>query len=147
MIYIQTKKTAEVTLEKEKADVENKVKQDELEERLNLKERLLEQERERTKQDNMITALASDYTSVYYVNLDDGEGICYRSDVENKSPLKQGEHFKFNEIFTKYADEFVAEAYRDDFKAFIKTDNIRKALEKEQIIIYKYLVIRDGKES
>ena len=147
VIYIQTKKTAEVTLEKEKADVENKVKQDELEERLNLKERLLEQERERTKQDNMITALASDYTSVYYVNLDDGEGICYRSDVENKSPLKQGEHFKFNEIFTKYADEFVAEAYRDDFKAFIKTDNIRKALEKEQIIIYKYLVIRDGKES
>ena len=57
------------------------VKQEELEQRLRLQNELLEQEKMRTRQDHMITALASDYKSVYYVNLDSDECICYRSEV------------------------------------------------------------------
>ena len=45
-------------------------RQQELERRLALQEKLLEEERHRQQQEKMITALASDYRSVYYVELD-----------------------------------------------------------------------------
>ena len=47
-------------------------RQEELEARLSLQERLLEQ-------NSMITAMASDYHSVYHVNLDTDDAVCYRS--------------------------------------------------------------------
>ena len=68
-IFLQSKKNAELAIEKETSVV----KQEELEQRLRLQNELLEQEKMRTRQDHMITALASDYKSVYYVNLDSDE--------------------------------------------------------------------------
>ena len=147
IIFVQTRKMTKVTLDKEKAEIENKVKQSELEDKLVLQEKLLEQERERTEQDSMITALASDYNSVYYVSLDTGKGICYRSDSRDSGFLKRGDDFDFAEAFTKYADEIVAESYREDFKRFIEPENIRKALENETIIVYRYLTVRGNVET
>ncbi|WP_408071897.1 response regulator [Butyrivibrio sp. JL13D10] len=96
---------------------------------------------------NMITALASDYRSVYYVSLDRDEGICFRSHSNLEDGLDEGEQFVFSEVFTNYANDYVAEKYRQGFLDFIKPENIRKKLESERIIAYRYLVVRDGKES
>ena len=65
MIIIQLRKTAKAQLEKETADVENRIKQQELEEQLALQEELLAQEQEKAQQDNMIRALASDYRRIW----------------------------------------------------------------------------------
>ena len=146
LIIMQTRKNAALAIEKETSEAESKIKHEELERRLELQEQLLEQEKRRAQQDSMITALATDYRSVYYVNLDLNEGICYRQDAELSDHLKVGDTFNFEDTFKKYAEVHVCESYRDGFLEFIKPDNIRRSLEKDVIIAHRYLAIRDGKE-
>ncbi|MBQ3433507.1 MAG: response regulator, partial [Selenomonadaceae bacterium] len=147
LVITQLRKAAKARLEKETADAENRVKQQELEEQLALQEELLAQEQEKAQQDIMIRALASDYRSVYYVNLADDSGICYRGDSGLKGALAEGEGFKFSRRFTEYANLYVTAEYRDDFLKFIEPENIREALEKTAVIMYRYLANRNGKES
>ena len=59
-ILLQQKKNTKLLIEKKAADVE----QHELEHRLELQEKLLEEEKQRTQQTRLITALSSDYWSV-----------------------------------------------------------------------------------
>ena len=143
-IFLQSKKNAELAIEKETSVV----KQEELEQRLQLQNELLEQEKLRTRQDHMITALASDYKSVYYVNLDSDECICYRSEVTPEEGPQVGDRLSFVEAFTRYANEVVAESYRESFLQFIAPDNIRRRLEKEKIIALRYLTVgKNGQET
>ncbi|MBR7025153.1 MAG: response regulator [Selenomonadaceae bacterium] len=146
-MIIQLRKAAKARLEKETADAENRVKQQELEEQLALQEELLAQEQEKAQQDNMIRALSSDYRSVYYVNLADDSGICYRADKELENALAEGEGFKFSRRFTEYANLYITADYRADFLKFIKPDTIREALEKNSVLSYRYLANRNGKDS
>ena len=118
----------------------------EKEERLTLQEELLEQQIQRDQQDKMITALASDYRSVYHVDLDKDDAVCYRADPTDTKQTAEGVHFPYLERFTWYANNSVAEDYRKDFLSFIDPDNVRKALEKDPIISYRYLAQRDGRE-
>ncbi len=96
---------------------------------------------------SMITALASDYRSVYYVNLDDDSGICYRSHSKLEDGLAEGERFHFKETFEKYAKDYISEDYREQFLQFISPDSIRESLATEPIIALTYLTIRNGVES
>ena len=70
----------------------------------------------------MITALASDYRSVYYVDLDTDQGICYRADSSSGRGLKDGEHFAYLQTFKEYARNYVSESYREEFLKFIERD-------------------------
>ena len=146
-IIIQLRKAEKARLEKETAAVENRIKQQELEEQLALQEELLAQEQEKAQQDNMIRALASDYRSVYYVNLADDSGVCYRGDTELKNALAEGEGFTFSRRFTEYANLYVTEEYRAEFLKFIEPANIRESLENKSVITYRYLANRNGRES
>ena len=146
-VIIQIRKVAKATLEKETAETENRVKQQELEEQLALQEELLEQEKKQTQQNNMITALASDYRSVYYVNLEQNEAVCYRKVWNIYGSAEEGEKFPFLEKFVEYAHRFVTEEYREDFLQFINPDNIRKSLEIDSINSCRYMIRRNGKES
>ena len=142
----QMRRSSRLMLEKERAEAESRVKQEELEQRLTLQEKLLSQERHRAQQDSMITALASDYRSVYYVNLDTDDGVCYQADPSSDNGIGDGEHFAFRQTFLDYAGKYVSEDYRDGFIRFIDPDNIRSGLGREAIIAYRYLIKRDGKE-
>ena len=146
MIIIQLRRAAKAQLEKETIATENRIKQQELEEQLALQEELLAQEQEKAQQDNMIRALSSDYRSVYYVNLADDSGICYRGDTELKNALVTGEGFTFSRKFTEYANLYVTEKYRQEFLKFIEPDTIREALKDKSVIMYRYLANRNGKE-
>lgn len=107
---------------------------------------ILEQYHHREQQDKMITALASDYRCVYHIDLDNDDAVCYRADPTDKEQPAEGVHFPYYEFFAKYANNSVAENYRDGFFKFIDPDNIRKALADNLIIVYRYLAQRDGKE-
>ena len=146
VMIMQLRRAAKMTLEKEVSETENRVKQQELEEQLALQEELLSQEQQRAQQDNMITALASDYRSVYYVNLDEDEGICYRRDADMKDGKEEGENFHFSETFMEYAYHFVTDEYRDGFLQFITPESIRQNLANNAIIAYRYLVKKDDQE-
>lgn len=147
VIFRQNKANTKLALEKQTSETESRIKQQELEQRLELQNRLLEEEKQRTRQDHMITALASDYTSVYYVDLDTDESICYRSSVSEKDGPQTGEKFSFSEGFTRYANDRVSESYREGFLDFIKPENIKKRLENEPILSYRYLTVYEGRES
>ena len=146
-VIVQFRKTAKTRLEKETADAENRVKQQELEEQLALQEELLAQEQHKAQQDNMIKMLASDYRSVYYINLFENDGICYRSDSTLENPINEGEHFSFTEKLTEYAEKYITEEYRADFLNFVKPESIREGLKNDLSLSYRYTVKRNENET
>ena len=132
-------------------DVDEDVRRDQemreaLREKVFLQSQLIEQQRHREQQDRMITAMASDYRSVYHVDLDADDAVCYRADPSDNLQHPEGVHFRFHERFAQYGDWFVDQDYRDAFLRFIEPKNIKKALEKEVIIACRYLVRREGRE-
>ncbi len=147
MMITQQRRAAKATLDKQVSEAENRIKQQELEEQLALQEELLTQEQLKVQQDNMITALASDYRSVYYVNLNENLGTCYRTNPNFENSKGEGEKFIFSDSITEYANNYVAEEYRKGFLEFVDKENIRSALKKDSLIIYRYLTRRNGKES
>ena len=101
---------------------------------------------EQTQANSMITAMASDYRCVYYINLDENDGVCYRNDPEDHEQTRAGIHFPYLERFTWYAEHSIMENYRDGFMKFMDPDNIRARLATEPIIAYRYLARRNGRE-
>ncbi len=146
-IVIQMRKNEKLTLEKETTEAETRVKQQEMEQRLSLQKKLLNEERQRTQQDKLITALSSDYWSVYYLELDRDEGVCYQSHADIDDGFKVGEHFRYLESVTNYADRYVTEKNREEFLKFVQPEHIRKGLESNRVISFRYSVFRHGKES
>ena len=100
-----------------------------------------------TQANSMITAMASDYRSVYYVDLDRDHGVCFRAHGALTDGVREGEEFPFLETFTAYANEHVTESYREGFLHYIQPDTIRAALANERIIAYRYLSVHDGNET
>ena len=127
-------------------EAENRAKQQELEERLALQEQLLEQEKQRKEQDAMITAMASDYRSVYHVDIDHDDAVCYRADASDANQTPEGVHFPFLKQFTKYCKLYVDPDDQEGFLRFIDPDHIRAALDTENIIAYRYLAHRNGQD-
>ena len=126
---------------------EAQARQREMEARLALQEKLLEEERQRLEQDRLITALASDYRGVYYVVLDTDEGVCYQENTEAEGGLKAGEHYSFQSNIAAYARDCVTEQYRDEFMEFVKPEHVREGLRDERIISFRYLANHNGCES
>ena len=147
IMFIQMKKTARITLLKEVADAENRVQQEELEEQLALQQQIAKQEKKRNEQAGMITALASDYRSVYYLDLETGTAVCYRKNNTVPTPFKEGDKIPFFETFASYAEKYVIPAYKEKFISFITSAHIRKSLEKSPLISIRYVVNRNGQET
>ena len=99
-----------------------------------------------THANSMITAMASDYRCVYYVNLDEDMGICFRGDPNDIEQTPEGVQFPYLERLTWYANTSVTESYRAGFLSFIDPENIRQALSKQPLIAYRYLARREGRE-
>ena len=146
VILRQTKRAGQLALEKEASEVENRVKHQELEQRLHLQEKLLEQERHRQQQDKLITALGADYRSLYYIDLDSGEGVCYQAIAGTDNNLKPGEEFNFWSELQRYAETSVTDQYREDFMKFLEPDSIRAELEHDKVSSFLYTVDRNGTE-
>jgi signal transduction histidine kinase/CheY-like chemotaxis protein len=95
----------------------------------------------------MINALASDYWSVYYVDLDNDRGVCYSAHSKIEDGLKEGQEFNYAQTFREYAERYVTEEYRKGFLEFVNADSVRNNLEHEAIIAYRYLVHRNNQDS
>ncbi len=125
---------SDITEKKEKAEHENK---------LLVKEVQAEQAL-RIQLDKMINALASDYRSVYHVDTDNNDAVCFRADHDDDEQTREWIHFPFYERFCWYADHSIDEKFREGFKKFILPDNIRKCLSENPVMSYCYLVHRKG---
>ena len=148
-IYIlsQSWKNARLALEKETADAENRVKQEEMERQLFLQNELLAQKQQQEEQNRMITALASDYWSVYYLDLDKDEGVCYQAHEDVENGFKAGERFKYLESVMAYAKAYIHEDYLEGFLDFIQPENVKTRLKEQRVIAYRYLVHRHDRDT
>jgi len=93
---------------------------------------------------SMITALGSDYRSVYYLDLDQDAGICFQAMADIDNGLQPGQRFDYMKEITRYANEAVTDQYREAFLHFVQPDTIRAGLEKERLITFLYTVHRNG---
>lgn len=146
ILYLQERRAAQATLEKEVSEAENRGKQQELEEQLALQEELLAQEHEKSQQENMINSLAANYRSVYYVDLDRDEAICYRRDEMIAGAPEVGERFPYHRKFAAHAARSIKPEYREGYFRCIDPEEIRRRLAEEPIFTYRYLSERNGEE-
>ncbi len=146
VLYLQIRKAAQATLEKEVSEAENRGKQQELEEQLAMQEELLAQEHEKAQQENVINSLAANYRSVYYVDLDSDDAVCYRKDELLEGAPEVGEHFPFHQRFTSYAERAVKHEYRHEFLQCIEAEEIRRRLAAEPIFTFRFLADRNGQD-
>lgn len=109
-------------------------------------ENVLSREKHQKDLDSMITAMASDYRSVYHVDIDVDEAVCYRADPNDPNQVPEGIHFPYHNWIREYCDLYVDEEYKEGFKRFSEPDSIRAALAARDIIAYRYLARRDGAE-
>ncbi|MBO6002300.1 MAG: response regulator [Mailhella sp.] len=142
----QSRKNARLMLEKETIEAESRIKHQEMERRLELQEQMLMQKKQQEQQEKMIAALASDYRSIYYLELDKDRGVCYqsRSDLPG---LRAGESFDYLETVTAYCDQYVLAPYREGFLRFVQPDSIREGLRSSSVISYLYMVNIGGREA
>ena len=147
-IIMAIKRNSRLVLEQETKDAENRIKQEELEHRLELQDKLLEEQRQREQQSDIISALSADYWSVYYLDLENSEGICYRHHKDlGEEGMAAGQHFNYIEAFTNYANKYIPEQYRQGIIDFIQPDSIREGLKENSVISYTYVVNRHGHDS
>ena len=109
-------------------------------------EKYISQEKHQKALDSMITAMASDYRSVYHVDIDADEAVCYRADPNDSTQIPEGEHFPYYAWIKEYGALYVDDEYKDEFQKFVNPNNIRDALATRDIIAYRYLVRRDNIE-
>ena len=64
-IIVQNRKNAKLRIEKETSEAENRARHAEMEQRLALQQKLLDQQAQQEEQEKMITALAADFRSVH----------------------------------------------------------------------------------
>ncbi|MBR6467303.1 MAG: response regulator, partial [Desulfovibrio sp.] len=98
----------------------------------------------------MIAALSADYRSVYFVDLDNDTGVCFRQDPEQTSPLyaiKEGDSFSFRQSFEQYAQHYIAESYRKGFLRLFEPGYAEAACRRTPVISYRYVTTRTGKET
>ena len=109
-------------------------------------EKVLSREKHQKDLDSMITAMASDYRSVYHVDIDADDAVCYRADPNDPNQPPEGVHFPYHAWITEYCDLYVDKEYKEGFRKFADPENIRTALAARDIIAYRYLARRNDTE-
>ena len=86
-IIEQNKRNSILLLEQETAEAENRVKREELEHRLALQEKLLDEKRQREQQGKDAYRSGSRLLErVYYLELDKDTGVCYQAHADLDTP-------------------------------------------------------------
>ena len=145
-IIRQNRKNAKILADHEASEAEARVRQEEMEHRLELQGELLAQKQQSEQQDVMIKSLSSDYRSVYYVDLDKNEGVCYQARTDLPG-FKEGDEFNYFNAVTSYCNKYIREEYREPFLEFVQIENVREALKDHPVISYRYMIEVDGKQS
>ena len=122
-------------------DVDEEVRRDHA-----MHEQIVAQEKHRRELDGMITAMASDYRSVYLVDIDADDAVCYRADPNDPHQTPVDVHFPYHAWITEYCSLYVDDEYKEGFLDFSDPDHVRAALAAQDIIAYRYLARRNGTE-
>ena len=95
---------------------------------------------------SMVTAMAADYRSLFYADLDKDECSCVRAASKQDGYMHKGRVFPFYEGFVNYAQRYVVDSDRDAFIEFVNPENIRAELANVTMISHRYLSTWSGVE-
>jgi len=121
-----------------------KKKQQQYAQQLAAQEQLLSSQRQQRQADSVISALSSEYRSVFGVDLEHDTLSCYRSAEADR--IHAGDSLPYRKWIAEYAETIVAEADRPAFMRFTDPENIRDGLAKEKCLAHRYLTLRNGEE-
>ena len=121
-----------------------KKKQQQFAQQLAAQEQLLSSQRLQRQADSVVTALCSEYRSVFGVDLEHDTLSCYRSAEADR--IHAGDSLPYRKWIAEYAETIVAEADRPAFMRFTDPENIRDGLAKEKCLAHRYLTLRNGEE-
>lgn len=104
-------------------------------------------ENEQRTSDAVLTALAEDYSSVYYVNTESDELKPYRYNSQMKKRYEQlyKQNISYSEAYEIYVNDVVYSEDKDEMLEFGKIENLRKKLKYRKSVRKQYRSTINGK--
>lgn len=117
-------------------------------ERLRLQEKLLQEEKASSRQSSVLQILSKEYSSVYYVDLEEDTAVPLRlSDVSfSILGLAVNHTYSFKKAYSNYIRSFAVPEQTEQLLRFSDPTFLRRTLKDDEIFTYLYRIIRDGKE-
>ena len=118
------------------------------EEKLKLQEKLLEEEKAASRQASALQILSKEYSSVYYVDLDENTAVPLRlSDVSfDIYGLEVNHTYSFEEMYRGYIQSSAAGDQVEELLRFSDTAFLRQAMKDNEVLTYLYRIVRGGEE-
>ena len=117
-------------------------------EKIELQERLLEEEKRSHRHDAILKQLATEYSSVYYVDLDENIVIPYRDFgmVFADENIELEKEYTFTSLFYMYINKNVVEEDREGMYMFTDKDILMQYLKENGTYTRIYRIFRDNRE-
>ncbi|MDY3918410.1 MAG: ATP-binding protein [Candidatus Limivivens sp.] len=144
----QIRKTQSEQFAKEKEEELLRQEAKASEEKLRLQEKLLQEEKASSRQASVLQILSKEYSSVYYVDLEEDTAVPLRlSDTSSEFyGIKMDRTYSFREIYESYIQGFTAPDQLEELLRFSDPAFLRQTLKDDEILTYLYRIVRDGKE-
>ena len=144
----RVRKTQSAQFEWEKEEERLRQEAKASEERLRLQEKLLQEEKASSRQASALQVLSKEYSSVYYVDLEEDTTVPLRlSDVMIELyGLEINKVYPFMETYKTYIRNSAAPGQVEMLMSFSDPAFLRKTLKDNEIFTKLYRVARDGKE-
>ena len=143
---VRKRKSEQFAREKEEELLRQEAKASE--ERLRLQEKLIQEEKASSRQASVLQILSKEYSSVYYVDLEEDTAVPLRlSDVSFEICGLEVDHtYSFKEVFENYIRSFAVPEQVDALLRFSDPAFLRQTLMDDEILTYLYRIVRGGKE-
>ena len=116
------------------------------EEKLRLQEQLLEEEKAASRQASVLQILSKEYSSVYYVDLEEDSGLPLRlADASFALPGIDQAH-SFRRVYERAVSASVAPDQADEMLRYADPDYLHRTLRDDEILTHLYRIILDGQE-
>ena len=147
IIYRVMRTNEIIRYEKLKADEVSRAKQEESEEKLRLQKKLLAEEKEKHRYDEMLHVLCEEYHSVYYVDLEQNTAIPYRvhDSIHERYHLEEGKEVPFDRSYNSYVNGSVIEEEKNEMLHIGEPDTIREILAEHQNYTHLFRIRRDDR--
>ena len=118
------------------------------EEKLNLQEKLLQEEKAARRQASVLQILSKEYSSVYYVDLEEDTAVPLRlsDDFFDLCDLEIDHTYSFRKIYENYTRNSAAPEQMEELLRFSDPAFLRQMLKNDEILTYLYRIVREGKE-
>ena len=118
------------------------------EEKLKLQEKLLQEEMAAGRQASALQVLSKEYSSVYYVDLQEDTGVPLRLPDETGDicGIELEPTHSFRKAYEDYVRRYTSPEQAEEMLRFCDQEYLRRTLKDDEILTHLYRIVRDGRE-